>query len=170
MGGPTGYRTNRPPLAIGASALCRRAGRGRYCRDRSAGARRGRAGHGRLRSPAGWSRAEDAVRAGAPLVHDGHRGQRLSSRCAWAMPRRSSRPSPARAHDPAVARQQPHHRGDDGAARLHCRVRSRHPPLDLSPAARSTCTASARPWRIRYCTCRKAASASSRAMSAAASA
>ena len=47
MGGPTGYRTKRPPLVQGRVAMLR-ARRCRDRRDRSAGARCGGAGIGRL--------------------------------------------------------------------------------------------------------------------------
>ena len=170
MGGPKGFRTKLPPLAQD---------RVRYVGERVAVVIAATEAQARDAAelvsvdyevlPAVVS-AADAVRPGAPLVHE-VRPTTPRSRCAWA-------------------------NGDSGRARL-CQGASRHagcrstttasppsrwsraaalpstipaPAATRSTPARRMCTASARPWRIRSCMSRKAASASSPAMSAAASA
>ncbi len=101
MGGPKGYRTKRPPLAID---------RVRYVGERVAiviaasGPRRGRGPHRRAASPRG--------RRQQHLFHDAHgRCRRGRGRVRQGAPHRQT-----------LALQQPAHRRHDGAARLHWRV------------------------------------------------
>jgi carbon-monoxide dehydrogenase large subunit len=119
MGGPKGYRTKRPPLAQG---------RVRHVGERVAVVIAATEALARDAAelisvdyevlPAVIS-AADAVRAGAPLIHDGCGQQHLfhdaHGQCRCGRCRHRASPS----YHPALAPQQPRHCRHDGAARLH---------------------------------------------------
>ncbi len=87
-------RAAAPAAGARQGAPCRRSGRRRHRRDLRAGQGRGRADHGRLRGAAGGHRpAADALKAGAPLVHeqapgnlcfDWHLGDKAATDAAFA--------------------------------------------------------------------------------------
>jgi Aldehyde oxidase and xanthine dehydrogenase, a/b hammerhead domain len=167
MGGPKGYRTKRPPLAQD---------RVRYVGERVA-----------VVIAATEARARDAAELVAvdydvlpAVVRPTMRSARAlrsctrvppttpPSRCAWAMPTRPMPPSPAhitsRGYRSTTTASPPSQWSRAAASVSLIQERAVTP----STAARKTCTASARSWRIRSCVSRKAASASSPAMSVAA--
>ena len=167
MGGPAGFRTKRPPLAQG---------RVRYVGERVAVVIAATEAEARdaaelvsvdYEALPAVVRAEDAVRPGAPLVHDG-----AANNISFTM-----RMGNADAVDTAFARA--HH-----VTRLSL-YNNRLTAVTMEPrgcigdydpgtrrwtlsAARRMCTAPARSSRTRSCTCPRAASVWSRAMSAAA--
>ena len=113
---------------------------------------------------------DQALAPGAPKLWDEMPRQRV----LLLHPRRQARGrgrlrQGASRHAPE-ARLQPHHRGDDGAARLHRRVRPAARAATRSISARSARTAPAPTWRGASSTSPRRSFASSPAMSAAASA